>query len=291
MPIEALAMVLCAALIHASWNFWMKKAAAPPVPFTFAVSLTMVVGYAPLALVLYHDQIGHIAASGWTVIAASAVLHVVYFLVLQRGYARADLSIVYPVARGVGPLLSALVAMAWLGETPSLASVVGLLLIVAGTFTIAGGWSLVTRRDASARTLTGVGWGAATGLCIASYTVNDGYAVRLLGIAPILFDWLSFLLRTALVAPMAWRERAQIMPMMKRSGRYVIAIGMISPVAYILVLTAMKSAPISHVAPAREVSMLFAAFLGARMLGEGELARRLLGAALIAGGVVGLTLA
>ncbi len=289
MPIEALALVLAAAFIHATWNLWLKRVSEPAVPLTFAITAVMTLVYAPVALFAYGDALAGISPAGWALIGTSGALHVAYFLALQTGYARADLSVVYPVARGVGPLISALLAMLLFAEPASVGSIAGLALIVAGTFVIAGGVAIV-RRGWTPKTRSGVGWGATTGLFIAGYTVNDGAAIKIAVIAPLLFDWLSNLARLALVTPLAWRDRALLAPLMRRNGRTVVAIALVSPVSYILVLSAMRIAPVSHVAPAREVSMLVAAFFGARLLGEGHLARRLAGAALIAGGVVALAL-
>lgn len=291
MPIDALLLVLLAAFIHASWNLLLKRVREPAVPLTFAITGVMSVAYTPVALLLYGDSLAAIPGFGWQLIAASGLLHVAYFLALQTGYARADLSVVYPVARGVGPLISAVLAIILFAEPVTPGAVAGLLLIVGGTFVIAGGVEIV-RRGWSPGTRAGLGWGAATGLFIAGYTIIDGAAIKLASIAPVLFDWLSNLARLVLVAPLALRgeARAQLVPLLRRNWRAVTAIALISPISYILVLSAMRVAPVSHVAPAREVSMLIAAFFGARLLGEGHLARRLLGAAMIAGGVAGLTL-
>jgi uncharacterized membrane protein len=121
--------------------------------------------------------------------------------------------------------------------------------------------------------------------------VNDGRAVRLLGVSPLLFYWLSDSSRSLMLLPAVLRRRAQLRATLAAAWRPALGVALLSPLGYILVLEAMTIAPISHVAPAREVSMLLAAFIGARMLSEGELLRRLSGSALIAGGVACLALA
>ncbi len=291
MPLDALALVLLAALLHASWNFWVKKAQVHPLAFSFLCSLVSTVCYAPVVWWFFRDSGLGIHGQGWWWIIASSLVHNLYFFVLQTGYARSDLSIVYPLARGTGPLLSAIGAMLWLGELPTTLSVTGLLLVVLGTFTIAGGVALLDRdKVASDKVKAGLLWGAMTGACIATYTLLDGYSVKYLLIAPLVFDWICAPVRGAMLVPILVHQRIDVRAAWRQSRKYALGVGIISPLAYILVLTAMQRAPISHVAPAREVSMLLAAFLGARLLNEGELRRRLMGAGLIAAGVAALSL-
>ena len=313
MSLAALALVLVAAVLHATWNLWLKRAQADPASLSWWTAAIGALAYAPAALLMHGDALSGLGAAVWWSVLASGVLHVAYFFALQHGYRVGDLSVVYPVARGVGPMLSALVAIVWLGEAATALSLLGLALIVAGTFTIAGGWAMLGRLlraeraeraersdvrrvhapgDAAlARVRAGLVWGAITGVLIACYTVNDGRAVRILGAAPLLFYWLSDAARAVLLTPSALARRDQLVDTWRQSWRPVIGIALISPLGYILVLQAMTMAPVSHVAPAREVSMLIAAVLGARLLSEGELARRLAGAVLIVGGVVCLALA
>ena len=290
MPLSALVLVMVAACLHATWNLWLKKAQAPGVAFIWCSSTAAFLAYAPIVLWLYGQDIGQLNHAQWLAVLASGALHVAYFFCLQRGYAAADLSIVYPVARGVGPLLAALAAMLWLDEPPSLLSLSGLALIVSGTFTIAGGWALV-RGGWSARVRHGLGWGALTGMFIAAYTVNDGRAVKLLAVAPLLLDWLANGLRGLALIPVTPARLRQTRDTIGHAWPYIAGVALVSPLAYILVLEAMKMAPVSHVAPARELSMLIAAFLGAHLLNEGDFRRRIAGAALIAGGVICLAAA
>ena len=282
-------MVLAAAVLHASWNFWVKKAQIHPLAFSFLCSLIATVVYAPVVWWFHKDSGLGIQGSGWWWIIASSIVHNLYFFVLQTGYARSDLSIVYPLARGTGPLLSAIGAMLLLGEGPTLLSVSGLLLVVLGTFTIAGGVALLNPAVVTSdKVKAGLFWGCMTGACIATYTLLDGYAVKILLIAPLVFDWICAPVRGAMLVPILVHQKVDLRAAWSKAWIYILGVGLVSPLAYILVLTAMQKAPISHVAPAREVSMLLAAFLGARLLNEGELRRRLLGAALIALGVAAL---
>ena len=115
MPTYALALVLIAGLIHASWNIAAKKARGD-VRFATFTGLVMMVFWAPLGLWLGWQQVPLWGLVPWAFILASAVLHLVYYLVLLRGYRKADLTVVYPMARGSGPLLSSMVAIVFLGH-------------------------------------------------------------------------------------------------------------------------------------------------------------------------------
>jgi drug/metabolite transporter (DMT)-like permease len=165
---------------------------------------------------------------------------------------------------------------------------------VGGVLLIAGGPQLLATLRGSAggdvaaraRVRAGVGWGVATGLLIASYTLVDGYAVKVALLSPILLDYLGNALRVPIMLPAALADRAGFMRDCRAQWKPALVLALISPVAYVLVLYAVQLAPLSRVAPAREVSMLVAALLGGHLLGEGERGWRLAGAALMAGGVV-----
>jgi drug/metabolite transporter (DMT)-like permease len=201
--------------------------------------------------------------------------------------------VVYPLARGSGPLLSSLVAIVFLGERISALGAAGIAGVVTGVFLIAGGpglWRAAQEPAARQRVRKGMFYGLLTGVFIASYTVVDGYAVRWLLMSPILVDYMGNFVRVALLAPVVLRDRPAASALWRKQWRPALVVAAISPVAYVLVLYAMQQAPLSHVAPAREVSMLFAALIGGQLLGEGERGLRILGAVCIAGGVAALGL-
>ena len=292
MPTYALALVLVAGLIHASWNIAAKKAGGD-VRFATFTGLVMMVFWAPLGIYLGIDELPRWGLVEWLLVAASALLHTLYFIVLLRGYRKADLTVVYPLARGSGPLLSSVAAIVLLGEQISALGVLGIAGVIGGVFLIAGGpglWRASHDPAQRARVRKGMVYGLLTGAFIASYTVVDGYAVKVVLLSPILLDYIGNLLRLVLLVPTVLRDRAGAWALWQRQWKYAVFVGIISPVSYVLVLYAVKVAPLSHVAPAREVSMLFAALLGGHLLGEGDRAARLAGAALIAAGVAALAL-
>lgn len=292
MPLSALALIILAGLIHASWNIAAKKAGGD-ARFAFFTSMVMMLIWAPVGLWAGWGVLPGWGWAEWTVVTVSGVLHVLYYVVLLRGYRKADLTVVYPLARGSGPLLSSLVAITLLGEQISAMGVAGIAGVVGGVFLIAGGPGLLRAAHDPAqrrRVHKGMAYGLLTGAFIASYTVVDGYGVRFLLMSPILVDYLGNFVRVALLAPAVLRDRPAAATLWRQQWKYALMVGAISPVSYVLVLYAMQVAPLSHVAPAREVSMLFAALIGGHLLGEGDRLQRLLGAVLIAAGVMALAL-
>ncbi|AOW12339.1 hypothetical protein LPB72_07760 [Hydrogenophaga crassostreae] len=284
----AFSLIVIAGLIHAGWNIVAKKASGD-ARFAFFTAFLMMVLWAPVGWWFGRSEVPHWGALEWRLVVGSGVLHVVYFVVLLRGYRKADLTVVYPMARGSGPLLSSMVAIVFLGERISMLGLTGIAGVVGGVFLIAGGpdlWRAARDPLARDRVRKGVAYGLLTGAMIACYTVVDGYAVKWVAMSPILLDYVGNFVRVGLLAPTVMRDPAQARVLWLRQWRYAFVVALFSPVAYVLVLYAMKEAPLSHVAPAREVSMLFAALIGGHLLGEGERVPRLFGAVLIASGVV-----
>ena len=237
MSLLPLTLVILAAFIHATWNLLSKRAATAGPAFVFASNVIACVAYLPwVGWVLVHN------AHSWSLPIAgclilSAILHLGYSLCLQRGYQVADLSVVYPIARGTGPLLSSIGAFIVLRETPSAQGIFGLLAVVAGIGFIS------TQGDLSAfrkpRGQDGVRWGAATGSLIAGYTVVDGYGIKVLGIHPVVLDWFANLIRFFMLAPIVLSNTARAREKMKGHWWLAVGVGLLSPLSYILVLSAI----------------------------------------------------
>ncbi len=292
MPASAFALILLAGIIHASWNIAAKKANGD-ARFAFQSSVLMALLWAPVGIVLGWNVVPQWGAVEWGFIAASGVLHVVYYVTLLRGYRRSDLTVVYPLARGSGPLLSSLVAILFLGERISAVGLAGIVGVVLGVFLVAGGprlWRSSHDAAQRERVRKGVRYGVLTGAFIASYTVVDSYAVKMLAMSPILLDYFGNFVRIGLLAPAVLRDRAAAAQAWRAQWKYALLVAAISPVSYVLVLYAVQQAPISHVAPAREVSMLFAALIGGHLLREGDRVLRVIGALFIAAGVIALAI-
>jgi len=292
MPASALALVVVAALLHAFWNIVAKKTGGNR-HFVLMGGLLLALIWAPAGLWLGWSQVPAWGATQWSFVAASGVLHLAYFKVLLKGYRVSDLTVVYPVARGTGPLISSLLAVAVMGEALTLHGVLGVLAVCGGVFVIAGGPAMLrAAHDPAqrARARAGLVWGGATGVLIAGYTVLDSYSVKTLLLSPVILDYFGNLVRLPFMLPTLLRDPAGFADAWRRYKWHAVVLGAVSPLAYILVLYAVRLAPVSHVAPAREISMLFAALIGGRMLGEGDRGQRVLGALLMAVGVVLLAL-
>ncbi|GAA4859423.1 DMT family transporter [Saccharopolyspora rosea] len=282
MGFAAVLLVIAAAFCHAAWNFFAKRAGSAGAGFVWLTATCSAVLYLPVMAgsLLWA---GAPALSDWLVgVAVSAVVHLAYFLLLQRGYGAADMSVVYPLARGTGPMLSMLFAVLVLGERPGAVGLLGGALVVLGVFVI-GFSDGVPRSRAS---LAGVGFGLVTGALIATYTVWDAHAVTGLALSPLLFDWTSNFARSVFLAPYALPRRGQIASIWTEHRKEVLAVALLSPLAYILVLFAMQLAPVSLVAPARELSIVLAGLLAWRVLGEAQPGRRMTGAVVVLAGVV-----
>jgi drug/metabolite transporter (DMT)-like permease len=280
-----LALVLAAAVAHAGWNL-LAKPAVGGAAFVWLCSVAGTLLYLPVfAVALVADP----GSLGWTALAlmgGSGALHAVYFILLQRAYGTGDLSVVYPLARGTGPLLSATAAIAFLGERPSPLALAGAALIVLAVF------SQIRRSGdlGSSTRSAGTVFAVLTGAAIAAYTLWDQHAVGTAGLSPIVYYWGTNLANTALLTPVALRHREDLRQAWTSSRRRAAGVGLLSPLAYVLILYALARAPVSYVAPARESSIVVGTLLGIFVLHEQDRGRRLAAAAAILVGVVILTL-
>jgi len=277
--------VLLAAAAHATWNLFAKKAAASR-HFVWLYSVGSVVLYLPVIIWICIQQRPHFQSHQYLALAATSVLHLGYSLSLQAGYRTSDLSLVYPIARGFGPLLSFVGAVLLLGEQPTVLSAFGLLLIVAGILLVAG-----LTREPHRAPRKGIFFCLLTGLFIASYTLNDGWAVKVLAISPFIVDFTGNCLRILVLTPIAWRDRAVAMREVREYAGPAAVVSVLGPLGYILVLFAMRIAPISHIAPARELATLAGAYMGSKLLSERTTPERVIGAVCIVVGVVSLSFA
>ncbi len=283
----ALGLILLAAICHATWNLLVKRAAGGAA-FIWLVQVGSVLVYAPAALLVFLRERPVIDAAGVLAIGASGIFHVCYFLSLQRGYREGDLSVVYPVARGTGPAIATAAAVLFLGERPSGIALAGAVLVVAGVLVTSGDPRKLVRADSLAR--AGVRWGLLTGVFIASYSLVDRYAVSVAVIPPLVYLWIGDAVRLFLLAPLALSRPEELKRQWRHNRRKALGVSVLAPLAYVLVLTALVFTPLSYVAPAREISILFGAVIGTRFLAEGDVARRLAGAACILVGIAALAL-
>jgi len=281
----ALSLILCAAVVHATWNYLLKRSGGGTIFVWWFATLSAII-YAPFTLAVVWWSKPDLGGTAFALMLASAVLHTAYYMLLDRGYRSGDLSLVYPLARGSGPLITVLCAVLLLQEQPSPTAVAGALLIGCGAVMLTGNLG----RLKESGSLPAVGFALLTGCMIAGYTLVDKVAVAACLVPPILQDWAANLGRVLLMTPMALRSREQLKPTWQRAKKDIIAVAILCPLSYILVLTAMVFTPVSYVAPAREISILVAAVMGTQLLAEGDAARRLTAAAAMVAGIICLAL-
>ncbi len=278
----ALLLVLIAAVLHATWNLCSKKAGGG-LPFVILVGWVNLALYVPVVAGywLWRRPVLALPALVW--IFGSGLLKAGYALFLQRGYRTGDFSIIYPLARGTGPVLATVAAIVLLGERPGPAALAGGLLIVAAIGLLAGGW-----RHAPGRP-RGVGTGILAGAFIAAYTLWDRRGVSTLAIAPLLYDAGTTLTGVVVLTPFALRRRPELARHWREHRLYVFGVAALSSISYILILTALAFTPVSYLAPAREVSIVIGALIGTKVLKESPSPLRLWAAAAIALGILALT--
>ena len=275
----ALALVLGSAALHACWNLLAKRARGG-VEFLWLFALLTVAVYAPVAVIYFLVVRPEFTLLHVGLALVSSAIKVGYFTCLQRGYRAGDLSLVYPLARGSGPALATVLAILFLAERPGLQALAGTALVVVSVFVLSGGRAVLEAKQRAA-----VLYGLATGVFIATYTVWDGYSVGHLGAAPLLFTFTGEVGRVLFLAPFVASRRAIVADVWRAHKWEALGVAVLSPLAYVLVLTAMQFTPVSLVAPTREISILIGTLFGTQLLREGGSRRRLLGAIGMVAGV------
>lgn len=298
-------LITGAAIAHATWNIAMKRAGTSGAPFIAATLAVGVVVFAPFgvaALVASPPTAGAFVP----LVLGSAGLQLAYFLLLQRGYRLADVGVVYPLARGTGPLLSVVGAVLLLGERPGPLLLAGAALVVAGVVMIGlAGTRLgsplgpsatseaataTTHALATTRRWRGIRYGAAVGAVIAAYTLWDAAAVTRAELEPVGYYWASMVVQLAVLLPIALRERGTLARVGREHPVAITLVGVLSPLAYVAVLVAYTIAPVSIVAPAREVSVVLIALAGWMLFREPHPVRRVLGSVVVLTGIALLAL-
>jgi len=268
--------VLGAAAAHAIWNAMIKSSS------DVLFDLTLVVFCAGLVTAPFMLVVAAPAPAVWPYIAASMAIHIAYYVALVGAYRAGDLSHGYPIMRGLAPLIVSLSALFWLGESPRPLVWVGVLLICGGVLSL----GFAGFRWAESR--VSLGWALANAVIIASYTLVDAAGVRAAGNPETYVVWLFTLDALPFSLLIMWLKRKELVPYARQFWLRGLIGGALSAGAYGVVLWAMARAPVAAVAALRETSVIFAALIGAWLLKEGHIARRLAGAATVAAGVIAL---
>ena len=288
MTLLALALVLAAGSFHATWNLLAKRASSGvsgPAFVWLCTALSMLI-FAPVAAIVLSEN-PHVGTLGLLFMFGTGILHTGYFLSLQEGYRVGDLSMIYPLARGTGPLLASTAAIALFDERPGPLGAAGILLIVSGVFLLAWEPDSGSRGSAKKKWL-GMAFGLLTGVFIASYTLWDKYAVSDLSLSPILYYWAFNSVEALLLTPLALRDKEKVRAAWRAHWLETLGVAVLSPLSYVLVLIALVFTPVSQVAPAREISILIGTLMGGRLLAEGGLRQRLVASGLMVVGIAAL---
>jgi drug/metabolite transporter (DMT)-like permease len=257
MSADVFVMVLGAALVHATWNA-LIKIDGDRLALIKVMSATQLV--LSLCLLPFVDVP---AAESWPYLLASPILNTGYMLFLNRAYQAGDLSLVYPLARGMAPLIVAVVSIGFLGEHLSYASQIAIAFIALGVTSLALTHGAATLRDSRPVLLA-----LATGGFIAGYTIIDGIGARAAGTAHGYMIWISLLTAVLIVGCVQWLQRGRRMRVSRRSRRTGVAAGIMSYGSSWLVIWALTLAPLALVSALRETGIVFAVVIGVVFLNE-----------------------
>lgn len=268
------ALVLLAALLHASWNALVKGGGDP------LIRLLLVNGGAGLCVLPLLILVAWPAPASWPYLLGSVAVHQGYYLFLVRGYRYGDLSLVYPIARGVAPLLVAVGAWLAAGERLSVQGMLAIALISLAIFSLAGERRRGLRLERSAV------YALCTGATIAAYTVLDGMGGRLAGDVFGYIAWLFVLEGAVIGLIVVGLRRGRLLADVRENWRGGLLGGAFAAGAYGLVIWAMSRAPMTYVSALRETSVIFAALIGTRLLREPFGLRRVIAATVVVLGVM-----
>lgn len=281
----ALTLVLAAAFAHSLWNFLAKKASGG-LPFVWIFTGLASLIYFPVATGVFLIQKPRLGLPNLLMILATAAVHSAYFLLLDMAYRTGDMSLAYPIARGTGPLLSAAAGILLLNERPSPMALAGIGLMISGMLLLTGN-AAALKHPGTRRVIL---YALACGATISLYTVLDKVSVSRLGTPPLILDWGTNFGRFLILTPVALRDISSVQEQWRLNRKRAFGVALLSPLAYILILTAMATCPVSYVAPAREISILIGSIMGARLLSEQQAAVRIAGSAAMVVGLIALAL-
>lgn len=268
-------LVLLSALIHASWNAIIKSDPDRLMSFGVVMLVGAVMG------VIAAPFVAIPAASAWPWLVASVVIHNFYYFFLLRAYAHGDLSHVYPIARGLAPLLVAMLAGRFAGEHLSLRESLGVLLVSAGIM----GLALARGRPRGAEWRPLI-YALLTGVTIAGYSVVDAVGARASGDAIGYIAWLNAVEGPWVFAIAVWRRRRATLPYLRLYWWRGAIGGTIATIGYGIAIWAASVTPMAHITALRETSSLFGALIGAFILKESFGQRRLAAAAVMVFGLL-----
>ena len=284
MSAVALAIVLIAAILHASWNLLAKKSNNKLV-FVWWFLLVACIIYFPMFLYFWSPRT--LSTPGWGCIFATGVIHGLYFWLTAGAYERGDLSLVYPLSRGSGPLLVPILAVLLLDETLSLMGITGIALVIIGIYSIHlqsfSVHSYLAPFRAAPRSASV--WAFSTGITIAGYSLVDKIGVQI--VYPPVYIYLMFAISLLLLSPIVMTHHSAAIKAEWHTNKVLILVnGILVLATYLMILFAFQISKVSYVVAAREVSIVFSAIFGIVALREENACQKIIGSILITLGVV-----
>ncbi len=284
----ALGIVLLAAAIHASWNYQTKKS-RHKIVFIWWFILVALILYSPMFLYYFHQIT--ISKTGWLCIVSTGLLHFLYFWFLGGAYERGELSLVYPLSRGLGLLLVPFLAFLFIQERLSFSGILGIGLIIIGIYTIhLSSFSvrsffepLLALGDSASL------WALATGVTIAAYSLVDKAGVRI--VFPPVYIYLMFVITFVILSMfVCTKPRGQVAEEWSINKWSILSLGFLVLLTYMMILFTMRLSQVSYVVAVREVSIVFSSIYGVSRLGEKHGRQKLIGAVVITTGVISIGL-
>jgi len=273
-------LILLAAVIHASWNAVVKASGDRFLTFTIIHFTGTVLGVIAAVFVGFPEP------QVWPYLILSMIIHNIYYVFLLLCYRFGDLGEVYPIARGSSPLIVALMAVFFAGETLTPYAMVGIGLVSLGIISLTFAKGRPTRAGMKPLVLA-----ISTGVLISSYTVVDGLGLRAGGSPWAYIVWLNMLEGIPFALWALTMRQNDLWPFLKTRWKPGVIGGCLTILAYGLVLYALNEGAMAHVSALRETSVLFAAIIGTFILKESFGSMRIISAALIVGGVIILQVA
>lgn len=289
MILLAALLVLLAAFAHAGWNICAKRMGASGWLFVYSYMLVSAVLLLPLgigALVLGAE----VHLGQWALATAvGTCLQLSYYLLLQRAYRTAELSVVYPLSSGTAPVFAIVAAVLVFSERPGVLALFGAATVIAGVMVITVERSPTPLGRAAM--LSALGFGLLIGAANAAATLWDKQVVSGFGISPLLVFWGVSIGEVLVLTPFAAKRRHEVRALFTTYRREILLVGVLVPTAYILVLFALRMAPVSVISPLKELSIVTAVLGAWYFLGERQVVRRITGSLVVMGGAAMLTFA
>lgn len=276
MSTSIVAAVLCAAFLHAVWNTAVKGHVD-----RFTMMVTIAVVQTAIAVVLLPFA-GALEPAAWPWLVATAIPHTTYKIALARAYDHGDMTVVYPVARGLSIALVTFASLVVLGEDIALHGLLGIAAIGLGVLALSWGESKASSR----LNLLVLGLAFAAGVSVAGYTLIDGIGVRLSGNVMAFAVWMFILDGVGMVGYALYRRGSSVAVGVKATGARGVFAGCAAFLCYWIAIWALSQAPIALVAALRETSVFFSLLLGRLFLSEAVTPRRIVAGLLIVLGIV-----